>query len=236
MTEPEDKIKSLGPGFVKWLLLSSGALFLLFIILSFTDIPYYAYHWLGTSNSKVEKEPELIVLLGGGGMPSADGFMRSYYSGEAYKKYPEARIIIALPFNEGDSLQQLRLMEKELIMRGVDSCCIEFEPLGFNTHSQAENIATKYAGAVSSILLVTSPEHMYRSVSTFKKAGFENVCGSATFERPPDEEKIKDNDESSDPRVKSVDLRYNVWSYMHYELLVMKEYCAITYYWIKGWI
>ncbi len=224
------------PSILRYLLGTSGSFALLFLVLSFTDIPYYAYHYLGTCNSKTYREPQLIVLLGGGGMPSPDGFMRTYYTALAAQKYPQAKIIIALPRNENDSLEQLQLMADELIRHGVDSCRILFEPEGFNTHSQAENIAANYGGAVSTVLLVTSPEHMYRSVSTFKKAGFAHVSGVATFERPPDEEKIKDSESSSDTRVKSVDLRYNMWSYMHYELLVLKEYCAISYYWIKGWI
>jgi hypothetical protein len=31
-------------------------------------------------------------------------------------------------------------------------------------------------------------------------------------------------------------LRYNMWSYLHLELFVFREYCAIGYYKLKGWI
>ncbi len=222
--------------FLKWLVGISGGSALIFFILSFTDIPYYAYHYLGTCNSKVYYKPQVIVLLGGAGMPSPDGFMRTYYTTLAANKFKDAKIIIALPKNEGDSIDQPRQMANELVLHGIDSSRIFFEPLGFNTRSQAENIAGKFSSQASSVLLVTSPEHMYRSVETFKRSGFKTVSGMATFEKPPDEEKIEDTENSSDTRVKSPDLRYNTWSYMHYELLVMKEYCAITYYWMKGWI
>ena len=128
-------------------------------------------------------------------------------------------------------------MAIELITKGIDSLRIGYEPLGFNTHSQALNIAARYGDKKTSLrfLVVTSPEHIYRSVKTFRKAGFLNVAGLAAFEHPPDEQKIKDTGTTTDKRVKSLDLRYNMWSYMHYELLVLREYCAILYYKLKGW-
>jgi hypothetical protein len=77
---------------------------------------------------------------------------------------------------------------------------------------------------------------MYRAVKTFRKAGFVKVGGLPTFEKPPDAEKIKDKEKSRDTRVKSLALRYNMWSYLNYELIVMREYTAILYYKIKSWI
>jgi len=222
----------------KWAVGVSGAFALLFFILSFTDIPYHAYHWLGTSNSKLTKKPDVIVLLAGNGMPSPDGLIKAYYTAEAANEFKEAEIIIALPYGETDSLGELQLMKHELMMRGVDSSRIQFEPNGFNTHSQAENIAAKYEERKNklAVLLITTPEHMYRSVETFLKAGFANAGGIPAFEKPIDEEKIKDNERTSDTRVKNPAFRYNMWSYMNYELLVLREYFAIAYYKTKGWI
>lgn len=224
--------------FVKWLFLTSGLLAILFFFLSFTSIPYHAYHYLGTCNAKLYHKPGLIVLLGGGGMPSPDGLMRCYYTAEAAKENTNARIIIALPCDERDSASQLQLMRRELILRGIDSSRISFEPRGFNTHSQAENIAALFGTSLrtTALLIITSPEHMYRSVKTFQKAGFANVGGVAAFEDPIDEEQITDKQNNGDTRVKSVALRYNMWSYMNYELLAIKEYCAITYYKLMDWI
>ncbi len=223
--------------FFKWFFSIIGGGSFLFFVLSFTDIPYYAYYDLSLPGETLRTDPDVIVLLGGGGMPSPDGLIRIYYAAEAANKYKNASVIIALPYNEADSLYQLKLMAKELITKGIDSSRISYEPLGYNTHSQAENIAARYVKEKNSLslLLVTSPEHIYRSVKTFRKAGFTNVAGAASFEHPPDEEKIKDKENTSDTRVKSLDLRYNMWSYMHYELLVMREYCAILYYKTKGW-
>ena len=150
-----------------------GILFFLLFLLSFTDIPFYAYEKLSMPGTYLEKDPDVIVVLGGSGMPSPDGLMRTYYAAEAANKYKQADVIIALPYNETDSLYQLNLMAKELILRGIDSARISYEPAGFNTRSQALNIATRYEKRkrTLALLMITSPEHMYRSVNTFKKAG-----------------------------------------------------------------
>ena len=216
----------------------SGIFSCLLFILSFTDLPYYAYYNLSLPETKLSGSPDLIIVLGGSGMPSPDGLIRTYYAAKSAQQYKNAAIIIALPYNEKDSLAQLKLMANELIIRAIDSSRIRFEPLGFNTRSQATNIAGMFLGKTDkmNVLLITSPEHIYRSVKTFKKAGFTNVAGNAAFERPVDEEKVKDKENTTDTRVKSLSLRYNMWSYLHYELLAAREYCAIIYYWIKGWI
>lgn len=221
-----------------WTLGIIGFFSLMALIFSFTDIPYYAYHRLGTSNAKMTRTPEVIVILSGSGMPSPDGLIRAYYGVQAARKYPRAKIIIALPYNEGDSLKSLKLMANELIIKGIDSSRIEYEPYGFNTRSQALNIASRFTDEKTriSMALITSPEHMYRSVKTFKKAGFANVGGLAAFDLPIEPEKAMDTDKNRDIRVKSLSLRYNMWSYLHYELTVLREYFAIGYYKIKGWI
>jgi uncharacterized SAM-binding protein YcdF (DUF218 family) len=214
-----------------------GLLFFVLIVLSFTDVPYYAYYYLSLPQEKLERKPDLIVVLGGSGMPSPDGLIRTYYAAEAANRFKEAAVIIALPYNENDSLKQLKLMAHELILRGVDSLRIRYEPFGFNTHSQATNIAQRYKNEIQhvALLMVTSPEHMYRSVNTFRKAGFPMVAGLAAFERPPDETGINDKAPGSDTRVKNLSLRYNMWSYLNYEVLVLREYFAIIYYKLKGW-
>lgn len=223
---------------IKWIFTIAGAIAFLMLILSFTDLPYYAYHSLGTSNSKLSVDPEVIVILGGSGMPSPDGLIRTYYAAEMANIFEQADIIIAYPYNQGDSLYQLELMAKELIIRGVDSVRIRFEPLGFNTYSQAVHIASFYEHSITkpALLLVTSPEHMYRSVRTFKKAGFNHVGGMPAFEKPIDEEKLKDTGTKEDVRIRNLSVRYNMWSYLNYELLVLREYFAIAYYRLKGWI
>jgi len=219
----------------KWLLLVFGVFSFLLLILSFTDIPYYAYHNLGMGQSALSENPDVIVILGGSGMPSPDGLIRTYYASEAAKEHKNARIIIALPYNESDSLYQLNLMAHELIIRGIDSLRINYEPSGFNTRSQAVNIASMFKNNKEqlALLIITTPEHMFRSIKSFRKAGFTKVGGLPAFEKPSDEEKLISKEEKE--RV-NLSIRYNMWSYLNYELLVLREYSAIVYYKLKGWI
>ncbi|MGB0368503.1 MAG: YdcF family protein, partial [Flavobacteriales bacterium] len=156
------------------------------IALAFTDLPYLAYHQLGTSSESLKKNPETIVVFGGSGMPSPDGLIRTYYAAEAANKYKDASVIIALPFGE-DSLDtyQLDLMANELVIRGIDNRRISYEPYGHNTHSQSVEIAEMLEGNIDlPTLVITSPDHMYRAVRTLQKAGLKNVGGLPSFEKP----------------------------------------------------
>ncbi len=209
-----------------------------FLVLAFTDIPYYAYHDLALRKQKLKTEADYIILMGGDGMPSPSGLMRTYFAATAAHENPSSKIIIALPYNEDDkdSLKQLKLIKEELILKGIRANRILFEPYGFNTRTQAENIHRSIIASNPSILIVSSPEHMFRAIKSFEKIGFEKVGSLPTFEFPPDEEKLKSKKKKDKTKVQNLALRYNMWSYMQYEILVFREYMAISYYWMKGWI
>lgn len=208
----------------------------LFILLALTDIPYYAYHNLSLKKQQISGQADVIVMMGGDGMPSPNGLMRLYFTIKQAKENPQAKIVLAMPLNEVDSTYQLRLMAQELINKKIDSNRIHYEYKGFNTRTQAKAIAEMFTSD-KKIIVVSSPEHMYRAVRCFEKVGFKSVGSCPTFEVPSDEEllKAKDKDQAID-EVDSLGLRYNLWSYMQYEIRVMREYLAITYYWMKGWI
>jgi uncharacterized SAM-binding protein YcdF (DUF218 family) len=126
-------------------------------------------------------------------------------------------------------------MAHELVEKGIDTNRILFEPNGFNTRSQALEVADLIS-LKSNILIVSSPDHLYRAVRCFEKVGFKKVGSLPTFEVPSDEDKLKDKTKTKDKRVRNLSLRYNLWSYLQYEIKVLREYAAISYYWIKGWI
>ncbi len=228
---------------VKYILISLGIITLLSIFLSFTDYPFWAYYWLGTHNSELEADPNTIVVMGGGGMPSPDGLIRCYYAAAIAEQYPKSKIIIAVPSDTSlhDESPEL-LMAHELMIRGIDSFRISYETSGFNTRTQALNIYASYGGAnadTNAIRIVTSPEHMLRSVATFRKAGFVKVGGMPSFEEAIDEQlltKKNKNRAKSEVNRQALDLRYNVWNYLKYEITVLREYVALAYYKMRGWI
>ncbi|MEQ8908632.1 MAG: YdcF family protein [Vicingaceae bacterium] len=212
-----------------------GILALLLFLLAFTDVPYMAYHQLSLSDQQLEESPDAIIIMGGDGMPSPQGLIRLYYGNEMAKLYPEAKVVLAMPEAEEDSLKQLQLMAKELRLKGVSDNRLIFEPNGFNTRSQVLAIS-KILPKKSKLLVVTSPEHIYRTIRSFEKVGFQEVGSLPTFETPAEEENLRNKNKQKDKEIKNLSLRYNLWSYLQYEIKVLREYFAIAYYWAKGWI
>lgn len=226
----------------KRLLLILGIVFFVMVLLSFTSLPFWADYYLGVSSSPLKEDPHIIVVLGGSGMPSPNGLIRTYYGAEAAMKYTEAKIIIALPGDTLDPKSSVRLMAKEMMIRGVDSSRIIYENEGTNTRWEAMNVKKRFFPQSSpSILLVTSPEHMFRSVKTFQKVGFGSVGGLASFGMANEVDLDFIAEElggyRSMPDVgNQLSLRYKIWTRMHLQISVIREYFAIAYYWLMGWI
>lgn len=229
--------------FFKIILISSGFIFILLLVLAFTKIPYWAYHNLGTGNSKMLKPPVTIVLLSGSGIPSGSGLLRAYYTARLGKANPNAIIIISIPGDPADSLSALELTTKELLIRGIERERIRFENSGRNTREQAQKLA---AGKTATeldlpITLVTSPEHMKRAVLTFRKYGFTTVSGLPTFENSLETDlTFNDSDLKGNKYVPSIgnnmQVRYQFWTQLKLEILTIREYFGLMYYKLRGWI
>jgi uncharacterized SAM-binding protein YcdF (DUF218 family) len=133
-------------------------------------------------------------------------------------------------------------MAEELIIRGVDSTRIIYENEGTNTRWEALNVKSRfYPGSSQILMIVSCPSHIYRSIRTFRKAGFEQVGGFASFGRMNETDLEFDAQalgaEVGMPDVgSSISLRYSLWSRLHIQLTVLREYVAIAYYWMMGWI
>lgn len=221
----------------QWILSITGSIALLMLFLSFTDLPYYAYHRLGTSGTQLQQSPDYIILFGGSGMPTPDGLIRAYYTATVAKELDSAQIIIANPDELKAIEDSLASYTHELLIRGIDSSRIQYDTVGYNTYTQAQNIAQMILSDTSPspvVLVVTSPEHMYRSVKCLQKAGIDSVGGTASFEIPLDEDQLIKKGKITKLEKDKLNLRYNMWSYLNYELIVMREYMAIGYYRLRG--
>lgn len=239
-----NRIKSVSNYFLRILrniLVVIGLFFSVCIVFALTEQPYWGYHWLGTSKSEMKWKPTHIIMMGGGGMPSQSNLMRSWYVEKAAKSFPEATVIIAIPGEIADSLSTPQLVKKELIIRGVNPDKIVFESEATNTRAQALN-CQKTIIMQTPILLVTSPEHMLRSVMCFQKVGFEKVNALPAFENALEADlSFKDDDlggnKTGVPDVgKSINMRYQLWNHLKYEILIIREMVALSYYWLRGWI
>jgi uncharacterized SAM-binding protein YcdF (DUF218 family) len=252
---------------LKYISITLGCLFFILFVLSLTSVPFRAWYGMGMKYSGIHRPPDVIVVLGGGGMPSESGLMRCWYAARAASHFTRAKVIIALPGNASDSLSSINSMKDELILRGIKADRILLEDSGTNTRAEALNIRKIVTGNLSAgrkaglpitpdlppslygsrpggevaVLIITSPEHLYRSVLCFRKVGFTRVDGLPAFEATIESD-ITFDDQMLGGRKwmpsigKNLTLRYQFWTQLHYEQLVMREWLAVVYYKLKGWI
>ena len=225
------------------LFIISGIIFLLFVVFAFTSGPFWLYYHLGIKNTEFDFKPECLVLLGGSGMPSESNLIRAYYASEAAAMYPGIPVIVALPGDTADSASAVSQLAKEIEERGVTQKRILFEPEGLNTRAQALNIYHLLSDTAENtgLVIVTSPEHMRRSLLSFRKAGFKYVGGCPAFEYAIESDITVNRENLGGNRLipdvnKSISLRYRFWTHLKYEVLIMREYFALGYYMLKGWI
>lgn len=218
-----------------------GIFFSICVLLALTEQPFWGYYWLGTSKSELKWKPSHIILLGGGGMPSESNLMRCWFAEKAVKTFPDATLVITVPGYITDSLSTPHLIKKELVMRGINPENIVFESEGTNTRAQALN-CQRIIKMQSPVLLITSPEHMRRSVMCFRKAGFEKVNALPTFENALEANLVFDDDELGGNKTlvpdvgENLQMRYQLWNHLKYEILIAREMMALAYYKVRGWI
>lgn len=208
----------------------------LLIVGACTRVPFDAHRWLGTKAGECRTAPGAIVVLGGSGMPSGPELLRLHHAASLAMAVPTAPVYIIHP----DTGVTMRQMIAELALRGVRSSRIRPMPMGENTREQALVFARRWEGQ-EGIALVTAPENMYRGVRAFRKAGVAHVCGVPAWDHAmqhafayrhkaiggkawaPD---VSDN----------TGLRYTFWNYLKLEITCLREYAAIAYYGVNGWI
>lgn len=213
-------------------------IFLIFLILALTPAPFYMHYALGTDPNKSEKNftPEYIVMLGGGSMPSGDNLMRLYYVAE-YANYFHIPVIILHP---KDSVSQLK-MKGELMAKGVSGDSVYFFTKGTNTRAQILNLKNEHPEMINNkLLIITSPEHLTRTIKCFNKLDFQQVRGEGAFDAAIHfdlslrDQKLLGNEYI--PEIENTNIRYTFWNYLKLEITCFREYFALAYYKLKGWI
>jgi uncharacterized SAM-binding protein YcdF (DUF218 family) len=222
----------------------AGWIFIFVMLSALLGLPWKVYGWLARDIGEFEGAPDIIVMMGGGGIPSESGLMRTWQTAREAARFPRARVLIAHPFEEGESDSNPNPIVKELVMRGVSETRILREGKGRHTREQADRVRELLDGMEDRVrlLIITSPEHMRRSLLSFKKAGFPHVRGRAVMPQP-----IEANLEyGSEPDTKkpsmeslvghSLMLRYRIWDNLGLTVRVARELAALAYYRAKGWI
>lgn len=228
---------------LKYLVSILGIIYLILIIFAFTSGPFWIYYWLGTSNIKPYENTEYFILLGGGGMPEESNLMRSYLTAKIAHEVTDAKIIVALPGDTCDMESSIHKLANELIVKDISPERIIYETEGTNTRAQALKIADIGIPGIKDryVTLITSPEHMKRSILTFRKSGFSNVNGQPAFhiaiETDIKFDKKDIGGKNYIPDVgSSISFRYRFWTHLKYEILIIREFIALFYYKLNGWI
>lgn len=237
---------------MKWVLkalkitfITVSAVLIFCVLFSFTTGPFWLYYWLGTSESNHSFQPDYIIIMGGSGYPSESALMRSWYAAEAWKKHPSATVIISQPAAAcvRPELSDAWGIRRDLMTRGVDSSLILLEIKGKNTRDEGLEVMKIAPGAANAnCLIVTSPEHMRRSVQVFRKLGFRHLGGEPTFNASgPVDLDYKDNQLGGRniplPEVGgSVQLRYQFWNHLRYQVICYRELVGLVWYKLRGWI
>jgi uncharacterized SAM-binding protein YcdF (DUF218 family) len=222
----------------KGLVRIAGGLALLMVVLAFTSLPYHAHRRLGIAGGLYTGEAEVIVVLGGSGMPSGPELLRLHYAAQMALEAPEAEVVVVHPEDAG----VIGAMVRELVLRGVEPGRIGTIDRGTSTREQALNYTrARPADRLRRVALVTAPENMYRSLLTFRKLGFAHIAGVPAFDHALFNDLTTTRQRTGGrayvPDVGgSMDLRYDLWNRLKLEITCLREYCAITYYRVQGWI
>lgn len=225
----------------RWLkgaLLALGGLTAVAGGLAFTRVPYDLHRWLGTAGGRCPAAPEVLVVLGGSGMPSGPELLRLHYAAAAAVHHHQARLLLVHPHDTA----VMRAMVAELVLRGVDAGRIDTLMRGTNTREQALAVGA-FLGPRSAapMALITAPENMYRSLGAFRRAGLSGVGGLPAFDHAMFADlgyrhgRIGGKDWVPDVSGE-MGLRYNFWNYLKLEVTCAREYAAIGYYWLNDWI
>lgn len=203
------------------------------IVLALTPLPFQFVRTL--SHAPCDTPPDAIVLMSGAGMPTADGFIKAYYTALEARVFAKAVVMVAMPASEStDSSDAWLSMRSELVMRGVEEGRIHLAPLGINTRTQALDVIRRLEEmGLRHIRIVSSPIHIRRAVSTFAKAGTGSVCGIAAWDIPLNEQDLEGKDGGP---AGALSVRYNVWTQLQFEVLLVREWLALGYYWFRDWI
>ena len=221
---------------IKILFFILGFVFVVMLVLAFTSAPFYMYYNLGKSPNQNGdlKTPQMVMMFGGAGMPSEDNLMRLYHTAALARHYDVPVLLI----HPKDSLCQAE-MTRLLHQGGVDK--VAYMTSGSNTRSQCMELKETHPQLIDKqLLVVTSPEHIRRTVKSLNKVGFSNVVGVAAYPATVDFDlslkKQKLGGNNAVPSVESVKMRYTFFNYLKLEITCIREYLALGYYRIKGWI
>lgn len=220
-----------------------GIIFISVCLFALTTGPFYLYHWMGTCNSEYNFRPQAFLVLGAAPIPGEQALIRAYYARKSGLKWKRAQIYIAQLAEKPDKLYGSAAWQlgSELVQDGIDSLRLHYLLSARSTREEALMFATMYPNLKNvNCVLITSPEHMMRAIETFRKAGFQKVGGEPTFSWAGNADYRYRDRKLGGRNIpietgSNLQLRYQFWNHMRYQLLCYRELIAYSWYRIRGW-
>lgn len=193
-------------------------------------IPGRFVNWMTAGDAELGSPARTVVVLGGGGIPSETGLIRTYYAaqyGLSATNSTNVTFVVCLPSDIDPEKDSVGKMRDELVLRGIPGESILLEHYGRDTYQQAVNVR-KLLGKEASrlpLLVVSSPYHARRALLCFRRAGFEEVACLAAH--------------GVEPRAdmgRATRARYGLWGGLVAEVWYARELVALAYYKLRGWI
>jgi len=213
------------------------------LVLAMTSVPWNWYGALAAPDRNAEGSPDYIVMMGGGGIPSESGLMRSWKTAEAARLFSNAVVIVAMPTEENESSPGA--VEQELAMRGVEWSRMVREPKGRNTREQAKEVYQIIfsRGSVDQTIVgvVTSPEHMRRTWFAFKRAGFQHLIALPSWPEAISADLSYIESDLDAPTLGGLVggnamIKYRFWDNLGILIKCARETAAMMYYRLMGWV
>lgn len=215
-----------------------GVAALLWLLAALTPLPWNLLVRMASDLPGMERAaPEVLVVLGGGGIPSESGLMRTYAGARYARVYPDTDVVVAMPSGDGDPTNQR--MVDELTLRGVAAERIRQETAGRNTREQADRCRAMLEDDPV-VGVVTSPEHMRRALLSFQAAGFDRVRACPAWDDYLEVDLRYEPEElparSWNPVGGSLLARYQFWDRLVLQAKLLREGVALLYYRWMGWV
>ena len=203
--------------------------FILQMLVGFLGVPGWVIGWLSGDSFELTVQPRYVVVLGGGGIPSESGLIRTYYAAKLGMTMTGATFVVSLPCEGDPETNSVGRMRDELVMRGIPSNTVVLEYASYNTHEQAVHIGLLLGDEAlgDPVLLVTSPYHVRRALRCFRKQGFRQIAAVSA---------VNMGAEADYESASLLGLRYVFWANLDALLEYSREAVAVFYYRLCGWI
>ncbi len=234
----------------------AGLLALVLAFAQFTPWPWRAYRRLGELPEPSSQPPTHILVMGGSGIPGPSGLMRTFYAAEAAGLHPDADVLVAMPLDANQSEASQAYLQ-EIQLRGVLPERLSILSGGRNTREQAlrmlEHLGQDATNAV--VLIVSDPSHIRRTAACLRKVGVPHLAAMPAHPLSIEDpmiwrvremqaqscsEPVPGAPSAAQPLVPDVGsslvLRYSLWNNLAYSHDSFREYCALLYYRLLGWI